>query len=67
MEIFLLGRRMFMIMETVDTFDPLRDFKRLEASPRYREWQELMNTFQERVPEARPGEHWAAMEKVFEL
>jgi L-rhamnose mutarotase len=67
MEIFLLGRRMFMIMESVDTFVPERDFKRLEESPRYREWQELMNTFQERVPEAKAGEHWAAMEKVFEL
>ena len=67
MQIYLLGRRMFMLMEAVDTFEPARDFKRLEENPRYREWQELMNTFQERVPEAKPGEHWAAMEKVFEL
>ena len=67
MEIFLLGRRLFMIMETVDAFDPAHDFKRLEESPRYREWQELMNTFQERVPEAKAGEHWATMEKVFAL
>jgi L-rhamnose mutarotase len=67
MDIYLLGRRMFMLMEAVDEFDPARDFKRLEETPRYREWQELMNTFQERVPEAKPGEHWAAMEKVFAL
>ena len=68
MNIYLLGRRMFMIMETVDTFEPERDFSRLEEMhPRYKEWQALMNTFQERVPEAGEGEHWAMMEKVFEL
>jgi L-rhamnose mutarotase len=67
MQIYLLGRRMFMLMEAADTFEPARDFKQLEDNPRYREWQELMNTFQERVPEAKAGEHWAAMEKVFEL
>ena len=68
MDIYLLGRRMFMIMEATDEFEPERDFERLEEMhPRYKEWQELMNTFQERVPEAKAGEHWAVMEKVFEL
>lgn len=61
MKIFLLGRRMFMVMETLDEVEPKRDL------PRVKEWQELMDTFQERVPEAKPGEHWAAMEKVFDL
>lgn len=68
MQIYLLGRRMFMKMEAVDSFEPVRDFKQVEEmSARYREWQTLMNNFQERVPEAQPDEHWAAMEKVFEL
>ncbi|MXZ42712.1 MAG: L-rhamnose mutarotase, partial [Caldilineaceae bacterium SB0666_bin_21] len=45
-----------------------RDFARLEAgSPRYNEWQRLMDTFQSRVPEAQADEHWAAMSKVFDL
>ena len=61
MKIFLLGRRMFMVMETLDEVEPKRDL------PRVKEWQEFMGTFQERVPEAKPGEHWAAMEKVFDL
>lgn len=67
MEIFLLGRRMFMYLEVVDGFDPARDFARLNDVPRYREWDELMRTMQERVPEAGEGEWWAAMEKVFDL
>ncbi len=68
MKIFLLGRRMFMLMQADDDFQPDRDFARLEASSeRYNEWQRTMDQFQERVAEAKPGEHWAAMEKVFDF
>ena len=68
MRIWLLGRRMFMLMQASDDFEPDRDFARLEAgSPRYNEWQRLMDNFQSRVPEAQPDEHWAAMAKVFDL
>jgi len=68
MLIWRLGRRLFMLMETVDDFDPERDFARyMESDPRIREWQTLMETFQEPVPEAKPGEWWADMELVYRL
>lgn len=68
MKIFLLGRRMFMYMTAVDEFAPEVDFPRyMEQNPRAREWDELMRTFQEKVPEAGEGEWWALMEKVFDL
>ena len=68
MGIYLLGHRLFMAIETVDDFDPARDFPRyLEVHPRCREWDELMRTFQEQAPEAKPDEWWATMEQVFEL
>jgi len=67
MRIYLLGRRMFMYMEAKSEFDPERDFPKLNEVPRYREWDELMRTLQERAPEAKPGEWWAAMEEVFDL
>ncbi len=68
MRIFLLGRRLFMYMETTDDFDPSRDFARyVEANPRAAEWDELMRTFQEPVAEAAAGEWWAFMEPVFDL
>ena len=68
MQIYLLGRRMFMHMTTTDDFDPARDFARyVEQNPRAAEWDELMRTFQERVPEAGEGEWWAFMECVFDL
>lgn len=68
MRIWRLGRRLFMLMETVDEFDPERDFARyMEMDPRIREWQALMETFQQPVPEAQPGEWWADMRLVFDL
>src|SRR5207249_11987509 len=56
MKIFLIGRRLFMYMEAIDGFDPDRDFPKLKELPRYREWDVLMSSMQERVPEAREGE-----------
>lgn len=68
MKIFLLGRRMFMYMQTVDDFDLNRDFpKYLDHHLRCRQWDELMCTFQEKVPEAGPDEWWALMEQVYDL
>ena len=68
MDIFLLGRRMFMIIETPDTFELERDFGRLpDLNPRYSEWQTQMDVFQEKVPEAKAGEQWALMERVYHL
>ena len=68
MLIWLLGRRLFMLMETTNDFDPERDWARyLASSPRIREWQDLMASFQEPVPDAKPGEWWADMELVFTL
>jgi len=68
MKIFLLGRRMFMYLTTQDEFKPAVDFPRyIAANPRAAEWDVLMRTFQEKVPEAGEGEWWALMEKVFDL
>jgi L-rhamnose mutarotase len=67
MDIYLLGRRMTMVMDTVDGFDPRTGFAPHLADPRCREWEELMKTFQERAPGAREGEGWALMEPVFHL
>lgn len=68
MLIWRLGRRLFMLMETADGFDPDRDFARYMArGGRIAEWQALMESFQEPVAEAKPGEWWADMEPVFAL
>jgi L-rhamnose mutarotase len=38
-----------------------------QASPRVQEWETLMSTFQKALPEAKPGEKWLLMERVFKL
>ncbi len=68
MKIYRLGRRLFMFMQTEDEFDLNVDMPRyLTLHPRCREWEDLMGTFQEKVPEAQPQEKWANMKKVFEF
>jgi L-rhamnose mutarotase len=68
MKIYLLGRRLFMFVQTEDHFNPETDFsKYLSLHPRCQEWEDLMSTFQEKLPEAKPHEKWAMMEKVFQL
>jgi len=68
MLIWRLGRRLFMLMDTRDAFEPERDFARyLARDARIREWQALMETLQEPVRDARPGEWWAGMELVYAL
>jgi L-rhamnose mutarotase len=67
MRIWRLGPRLFMVCEAYDGFDPARDYQRYADDPRTRAWDELMRRFQRPAPGARPGEWWAAMERVYEL
>jgi L-rhamnose mutarotase len=68
MDIYALGRRLTMVMDTADDFDLQKSFAaHIASDPRCAEWEALMKTFQEPPPGARPGEVWARMERVFEL
>jgi L-rhamnose mutarotase len=67
MEIYLLGTRMFMIMEVNETFSFETKAKADQLNPRVQEWENLMGNFQETLPPARPGEKWLLMERVFKL
>jgi L-rhamnose mutarotase len=68
MEIFALGRRLVMVMETRPGFDAQRDFARHRASdPRCAEWEELMKGYQQAPPGAPRGALWTPMENIFSL
>lgn len=68
MDIYRLGRRLVMVMETVEGFDRARAFAEHAASdPRCAEWEALMKTFQVAPPGAAPGELWTLMVPVFHL
>jgi L-rhamnose mutarotase len=67
LEIYLLGTRMFMVLEVNEdfSFDAKASADRL--NPRVQEWEKLMWTFQKPLPEAKPGEKWLPMERIFKL
>ncbi len=67
MEIYLLTNRLFMIMEVDETFDPEKKKKMDAENPKVQEWETLMWSFQQALPEAEPGEKWVEMERIFAL
>jgi L-rhamnose mutarotase len=67
MEIYLLGTRMFMIMEVNERFSFEAKAEADRANPKVQEWENLMWTFQQSLPEAKPGEKWLLMDRIFKL
>ena len=67
MEIYRTGARLFMIMETNDSFSFEQKALADAANPTVREWEQLMWKYQQGLPTARPGEKWIIMNKIFEL
>lgn len=68
MDIFLLGRRLVMVVEMKDGTEYSEAFKsHAVSSPRVIEWERLMKSLQEPASGAGEGEWWAPMEPVFHL
>lgn len=66
--IYLIGNRLFMVLQVEDDFDYRRDFARyLQDTPRAKEWDTLMRRLQRPVPWAGEGDLWAEMERVYDL
>jgi L-rhamnose mutarotase len=66
MEIFLLGRRLVMIVETQGNFRSI--FATHAAShPRVAEWEALMRSMQEPPPGSTNGDSWTEMRPIFRL
>jgi L-rhamnose mutarotase len=66
-EIYLLGTRMFMILEVNEIFSFESKSRADQENPKVREWEELMWKFQKALPQARPGEKWLLMDRIFKL
>jgi len=67
MEIYLLGTRMFMIIAADDRFSFDAKAEADRTNPKVQEWETLMWKFQRPLPQAKPGEKWLRMERVFKL
>lgn len=67
MEIYVLGTRMFMIMEVNERFSFDDKARADDANPIVQKWEKLMWNFQQPLPQAKPGEKWMLMERIFKL
>jgi len=67
MEIYRLEDRLFMIMETDDSFDFEKKAAMDSANPAVQRWEELMWKYQKAIPGGREGEKWRLMNKIFKL
>jgi L-rhamnose mutarotase len=67
LEIYLLGTRLFMVMEVNEQFSFEAKGKADRENPKVREWEDLMWQFQQALPHAKPGEKWMLMEQIFKL
>lgn len=67
LEIYLLGNRLFMIMEVNESFSFEKKTKADLANPKVQEWETLMWKFQQALPGAKPGEKWILMDQIFKL
>ncbi len=56
LEMYLLGPRMFMIMEVNQNFSFEKRTEADEKNPKKQAWEQLMWRFQQALPEAEPGE-----------
>jgi len=67
MEIYLVGTRLFMIMDTVPEFNHDSAMAELAKKPRQSEWEAHMAQFQSTSAEATADEKWRLMERIYKM
>jgi L-rhamnose mutarotase len=67
MEIYQVGNRLFMIMETEPEFSLEEKENKDRNNSRVQEWEALMSKYQQRLPFANPEEKWVLMDQIFKL
>ena len=67
MEIYRYENRLFMIMETNDSFSFEAKAAADASNEKVQEWETLMWNYQQALPSAKKGEKWIIMKKIFDL
>ena len=67
MEIYILGSRLFMIVETPLDFDWDSAMARMATLPKQEEWEAYMSVFQQADAGASSAEKWQLMDRMFHL
>jgi L-rhamnose mutarotase len=66
-KIYLAGRRLFMAMTAPEGFDPEVSFAEYRKNPVAERWDDLMKTYQQKVPEAGADQWWMPLSPVFDF
>jgi L-rhamnose mutarotase len=67
LEIYRIHNRLFMIMETEDSFSFEKKAIMDAENPKVQAWETLMWQYQQALPGSKPGEKWQLMELIFQL
>jgi L-rhamnose mutarotase len=67
MEIYLMGTRMFMIMDVNDTFSLSAKAATDAVNAKVQEWETIMHGFQAKLPQSGTEQWWVVMDRVFNL
>jgi L-rhamnose mutarotase len=67
LEIYRIGTRLFMILEAKDDFTFEKKALMDANNPEVQRWEELMWQFQKPLKEAKEGEKWIVLNKIFQL
>jgi L-rhamnose mutarotase len=67
MEIYIMGTRLFMIMETVLDFDHDVAMNELATKPRQSEWEAHMSQFQDSSVNATADQKWQLMDQIYKM
>ncbi len=67
MEIYIVGTRLIMIMDTVPDFDHESAMTELATKPRQSEWEAAMARFQLTSSDASADQKWQPIERIYKL
>ena len=67
LEIYRVANRLFMIMETDESFSFEKKNAKDAANEKVQKWEKLMWKYQQALPNAKAGEKWILMNKIFDL
>ena len=67
MEIYIVGTRLFMIMDTLPDFNHESAMAELATKPRQSEWEAYVSKFQRTTAEASADEKWQLVERIYKL
>lgn len=66
-QIYHVHDRLFLIIDTNNDFSLEKKGKMDAENPIVQKWETLMWQYQKALPNAKPGEKWVLMNKIFEL